>query len=778
MVINQHTSASRTHFSAHLMGISTFTQFCLLLILCAGLFSACSSPEKDKKMYYNNALEYIKKGDPKTAILELRNAIQLDAKFGEARYQLGLLYLKEGEPKKAFDELIRAAELLPDNLDASLKVAFFYLMSGKKEECRKRLDHILTKDPTYRDALALLAQLEFSEGHYDQALAALEKIGEELDKSAELQNLKGRILAAQKQWEGAEKAFQKAIAIDDAAFANYQTLVLFYETRGEKDKVQTLLTEIAKKFPNDAGAHLLQASYYGKAGEIEKVEAELEKVIALEPKDLRFRLQLADYLKQSGKNDQAEKVLIKARTDIPDNPDLTAALATYYFDRGKFDQAKSLLKEMEAKNSGHSGTQLLQARFLLKEGKAKESMVILQGLNKDFPNLPEPFFYLGLAHYRLGEIDFAQQAVATAIQKNGKNPQYHTFMAELYLAKGAFEDARNEAATALQLNKKNVAAALILGRALIGTKQYDQAVTILTDMNRQIAGNKDILGNLALASLGAKEPEKAVEFLTELLEIDPGNVQSVALLIGFRYKDDYVGAETFVRQQIAKAPKDSRLYILLGELLERQKKDEEALAAYDKAQELSPDNSQSLLAAAKLLTRLGKNKEAMAKYEAMVEKDPKSTGGLMGIAALYVAEGSNDKAIEQYKNILQINDKNILAANNLAWLIASKPDGDLGKALMLAMNAKRALPDDPSIADTLGWVHYQRGSYSLALSQFAFALQHKPDDPVFTYHLALAQKGDGKKEEATQTLGKLLERKVEFADRKKAEELYSELQKK
>ena len=218
MIITKRTSISR---------ISTFTKFFLLLILCASLFSACSSPEKDKQTYYNNALEYIKNDNPEAAILELRSAIQLDAKYGEARYQLGLLYLKEGQAKKAFDELVRAADLLPDNLDANLKVAFFYLLSDKKEESRKRLDHILAKDPNYRDALALLAQLEFTEGNYDKALAALEKIGEELDKSAELQNLKGRIHVAQKQWDAAETAFQAAIAVDGANFTNYKTLLLF-----------------------------------------------------------------------------------------------------------------------------------------------------------------------------------------------------------------------------------------------------------------------------------------------------------------------------------------------------------------------------------------------------------------------------------------------------------------------------------------------------------------------------------------------------------------------
>lgn len=750
----------------------------LLLILCTSLFSACSFQEKDKQSYYNSALEFIEKDNGEAAIVELRSAIQLDQKYGEARYQLGLLYLKKGLANEAFDELVRAADLLPDNLDASLKVAFIYFLSNKKEECRKRLNHIFTKDPNYREALALLAQLELKEGNYDQALTALKQLGGELDTSAELLGLKGRIHVAQKKWDDAEAAFKAAIALDGDNFASSKALLLFYETRGDKNKVKEFLAQIAQKFPDNVDAHLLQADYYRSAGEIGKVGEELEKVVAIEPENPRFRLYLADYFQKNSKKDEAEEVLVKARADTNNNQDITAALASLYFERAKYDEAKSLLEELQKDNPGHGGGKLLQARFLLKEGKIQEAQTLLLGLNKDFPYFADAYFYLGMAHYSLGETELAQQAVATAIQKNEKNPLFHVFMAELFLAKGEYEDAKREAVTALRLNNRNVGGALLLGRALIGTKQYDQAVKIFTDMRKQIPGNTEVLSNLALASLGAKDRQKGEEYLSELLEIDPGHISSIALLLGLKYKGDLPGAEAFVRQQIDKAPKEHRLYLVLGEVLEKQKKYEQALVAYDKVQELSPDNNQAMLATAKLLTQMGKNKDAMAKYNAMVEKDPKSITGKMGIAALLFVEGNYDKATDQYENILQSKEGDPLAANNLAWLIASDPDGDLGKALMLAMTAKNALPNDPSVADTLGWVHYQRGSYGLAMSQFELALQNRPDDPVFAYHLALAQSGKGQIEDAEQNLDKMLARGVEFDDREKAEELLKELQKK
>jgi len=748
----------------------------LSLLMCACLLSACSNPEKDKLKYYQKALQYIDQEKRPEAVIELQNAIQIDAKYGEAHYQLGLLYLKSGDPKKAFGELVRAADLSPENLDAHAKVALFYLLSGKREESRKQLDHILEKNPTYRDALALLANLELNEKKFTEALAALQKTGEELDKSDELQLIKGRIHAAQEQWGQAEEAFRKAIAINGESFANYKILLQLYDTRKDNEKAKKLLDEMLAKFPDNAEAHLLLAGFHRSAGNIEKAGEELNKVIAIDPKNPLHRLQLADFYQKTNNFQAADETLTKARADIPKNPDIIAALATLYFDQGKFDNAQPIFDELKKDHAGHGGTRLLEARFLLKGDKVRESLPILQSLNKDFPAWADPFFYLGMAHYSLGEVDLAQKAVAEAIQKNGGDSQYHTFMAQLFLAKSSFEDAKKEAAIAIKLKPNNLRSAIILSRALIGAKQYDQAVTILADMNKQVPGNPEILGNFALASLGAGDRTKAEGYLTDLLAIDPAHTQAIGLLINLKYRDNLPAAESFIRQQIAKVPADTRLYVLLGGILQSQKKDQEALAAFEKAQELNPENIQAVFASAKLLTKVGKSSEAMVKFNTMIQHSPKSIPGLMGMAALYEAEGNTSKAMEQYTKVLEIKGDNAQAANNLAWLIVSDPaGGDIGKALMLAMTAKQALPDDPNIADTLGWVHYHRASYSLAIAQFEFALQNRPDDPVITYHLALAQKGNQQLDESVKTLERLLARNVEFPERRKAETLLGEL---
>ena len=108
-----------------------------ILVLLVLFLSACNDPNEKKIKHYKRALEYIKIDDNKSAVIELKNAIQIDPKYGEARYQLGLLYLKNGDPRAAFGELQRTVTLDPNNLDAGVKVAEFYLLSRDQKQCRK-----------------------------------------------------------------------------------------------------------------------------------------------------------------------------------------------------------------------------------------------------------------------------------------------------------------------------------------------------------------------------------------------------------------------------------------------------------------------------------------------------------------------------------------------------------------------------------------------------------------------------------------------------------------
>ena len=135
-----------------------------------------------------------------------------------------------------------------------------------------------------------------------------------------------------------------------------------------------------------------------------------------------------------------------------------------------------------------------------------------------------------------------------------------------------------------------------------------------------------------------------------------------------------------------------------------------------------------------------------------------------------------DQAKMQYQEVLKINGNFAPAANNLAWIMAHEAQPDLGEALRLALTAKQALPDDAHIIDTLGMVHYKRGSFGLARTEFAQAAAIRSDMPVFQYHLALALYGDNQKDKAIEELQEALAKPQAFEERKDAEALLKQWQ--
>ena len=140
----------------------------------------------------------------------------------------------------------------------------------------------------------------------------------------------------------------------------------------------------------------------------------------------------------------------------------------------------------------------------------------------------------------------------------------------------------------------------------------------------------------------------------------------------------------------------------------------------------------------------------------------------MGLGSIYEQTGKSDLAKEAYTKILAIKPDFAPAANNLAWLIAESKDPDLGEALRLAMTAKQQQPDNVHIIDTLGWVHYKRGSFGLARNEFMQAVQRQEDMPILRYHLALALYGEDKKQEAIKELEKALSQNKPFKEKDEA----------
>jgi predicted Zn-dependent protease len=67
----------------------------------------------------------------------------------------------------------------------------------------------------------------------------------------------------------------------------------------------------------------------------------------------------------------------------------------------------------------------------------------------------------------------------------------------------------------------------------------------------------------------------------------------------------------------------------------------------------------------------------------------------------------------------------------------------LEEALTLAQRAQQRLPNNPGIADTLGWIYTKRKMNDSAVQVLRNLVKKYPEEPAYRYHfgVALLQKG-------------------------------------
>jgi tetratricopeptide (TPR) repeat protein len=128
----------------------------------------------------------------------------------------------------------------------------------------------------------------------------------------------------------------------------------------------------------------------------------------------------------------------------------------------------------------------------------------------------------------------------------------------------------------------------------------------------------------------------------------------------------------------------------------------------------------------------------------------------------------------RYEEALRINPNFAAAANNLAWILLDH-FGDTERALSYAQKAWKAVPTDPHVADTLGWVYFNRQMYSKAVSLLKDAVQTLPDNATVLYHYGMAQYWNDNNAEAKKSLTKFLTLSPHDPDAHKARKVLAAL---
>ncbi len=126
--------------------------------------------------------------------------------------------------------------------------------------------------------------------------------------------------------------------------------------------------------------------------------------------------------------------------------------------------------------------------------------------------------------------------------------------------------------------------------------------------------------------------------------------------------------------------------------------------------------------------------EVRALFEQATALEPKLAGAQMQLALAAETRNDTDEAITRYRAVLAVEPDNVVVLNNLAYSLTDKK-GAAKEALPFAERAYRLAPT-PTIADTLGWVHFKLGNAAEALPYLDRAAKLEPTNVDILIHAA------------------------------------------
>ena len=222
------------------------------------------------------------------------------------------------------------------------------------------------------------------------------------------------------------------------------------------------------------------------------------------------------------------------------------------------------------------------------------------------------------------------------------------------------------------------------------------------------------------------------------------------------------------QQQIEKDPKRAQPWALRAKVYLAQRDFAHAEPDLLKAIEIDPKFEAAYLLLAQLYIATERQDQAIQKLNAFVEQN-KSVPALLQLASIYERTKNYTAARDAYEKLLAINGNNGLALNNLAVVYSERFD-QVDKALDLAKRARTNFPNNPSLADTLGWVMFRKGDYRNALPLLQEGAAKLTDNPEVQYHLAMVQYMLGDEAAARAALQKAVQLPAAFPQKEEAQQ--------
>lgn len=698
-------------------------------LLAALLLAGCADESPEKRIA--SAKQYLQKNDTKSAVIEIKNALQKSPDMPEARYLLGATLLQDGNPVAAEVELRKAlAAKHPESVvvpelaramvmmgqakkvvdefgsarfgtpaaDASLQtsLAAAHAMLGKPEQSQAALTAALAADPGFAPALIVTARQKAAARDFDGALSMTEGVISKDPKNADAWKLKGDILFyALNKPDDAIAAYRKSIEVNPTYGPGHFAAISVLLQQAKLDEAATQIEQLKKVAPTN-------------------------------PQTIYFEAQLA-YQKKDYKlaRDLSQQVLRLA----PNSPQVLQLSGAVELQMNAPVQAEVYLaKAVQAAPQFASARKLLVVTYLRTGQAAKALATLNAGAGKD-GLAPDMFTLAGEVYLQNGDAKKAEEYFAKALKLDPEDARKRTALAITHLASGQTESAVGELET-IAGSDRGTTADMALISAHLRRNEFDKALAAVDKLEAK-QPDKPLAANLrGRIQLAKKDNAAARKSFERALAIDPSYFAAAASLAALDMADKKPDdAKKRFEGLLAKNPKNGQALLAMAQLAAATGAGKDELAGLlNKAVEANPTEVAPRLLLIELLLNNKDTKQALAAAQSGVAALPGSPELLGALGRVQQVSGDVNQAIATYSKLVAMQPLSPLPHVRLAEAyVVNKDNKSAEQSLRKALDIK---PDFLDAQRGLILLNIDAKRYAEAIKIARMVQEQRPRDAM------------------------------------------------
>ncbi len=659
-------------------------RFAAALAILLAATVASAGPAERAADHRQRAAGLVEQGKLQEAALELRNAVQLEPRNPEGHRALGEVYLKLQDGAAAMRAYLDVVSLDPQDGESRLRVAGFYLLGRRFRDAAEHAEGAAKLLPTRAEPLALLARA---------------KIG-----------LEDR--------EAAVSLLEKAIALAPDHEVLRVELAQLHLARGKGDLGERVLRQGIKDVPPSKALRAALANLLASQKKTAEADGLMTEVLNLGGDDANVRKGVALYRLKRGDRAGAEALLRKnleaAGDRKPERLNALGELANFYSLLGDLPRARGTLEEIQRLSPDQGGTLARLANLHLLEGDEDGARPLVAKLLKQDPEDPNARLLKARLDIAEGKLTPGREALEKLVRESPDSVNGHLFLAKAYAMERRWAEAK---------------------------RSYQR---VLEEVPDHFFANLD----LAKVSLELGAPADALGPIGAVLKARPDHPEARRI-----QADAHLGtgkaadAEKAYRDLLKGSPADALLLMRLGQALEAQGRDQDALVQYRAARKQAAKVVEPVLREMTLLARLKKIDEAEKAGLEFLKGAGDVPPVLNALAAHAFGRGKVAEGEGYLKRSLAADPRHLPTRELHAR--ARVAVGDLGGARAALEEALKLEPQWGGGLLLLASLHEQEGRGQEARPLYERVLALEPGNPVAANNLAMLYAADeGKRHEA------------------------------